>query len=399
MLPAKGPGNAALRPHSRPIAESPVKPGRKGNGMLLWQNWRVRAAGLIVILWIGYVLYGSSGQTAAPTAPLTPPAIPYYAPPAKMDLCGEPVPLNVQDVSERLDREFTIMIHSRAQVYLWLKRVQRYFPVIEKQLAAAGLPDDLKYVAVAESDLMVNSNSPAGAAGPWQFIASTGMNYGLQQMKGVDERYDFELATASAFRYLRDLYGMFNNWTLAIAAYNCGEKRIQDEVRRQRIADYYYLKLPNETERYIFRILAIKEILSRAEIYGYSLPKGAGYPQIRGDRVTVQLSSAVPVQTAAEVAGITYREFRQLNPRLTSDTIPEGTHALKVPEGKGKDFGARIEAVRASAKQNVLYHKVVKGDTVTAIAARYDVDSESLCEWNQIEGGKIQIDQVLKIFK
>ncbi|MCE5243552.1 MAG: transglycosylase SLT domain-containing protein [Syntrophobacteraceae bacterium] len=367
--------------------------------MFLWQNWRIRAAGLIVILWIGYVLYGSSGQTAAPTVPLTPPAVPYYATPTKMDFCGEPVPLNVQDVSERLDREFTIMIHSRAQVYLWLKRVQRYFPAIEKQLAAAGLPDDLKYVAVAESDLMVNSNSPAGAAGPWQFIASTGMNYGLQQMKGIDERYDFELATASAFRYLRDLYGMFNNWTLAIAAYNCGEKRIQDEVRRQRIADYYSLKLPNETERYIFRILAIKEILSRAEIYGYSLPRGAGYPPIRGDRVTVQLPSAVPVQTAAEAAGITYREFRQLNPRLTSDTIPEGAHALKVPEGRGKDFGARVEALRASAKQNVLYHKVVKGDTVTAIAARYDIDAESLCEWNQIQEGRIQIDHVLKIFK
>ena len=352
-----------------------------------------------MVLWIGYLFYGTSGQSAAPVGPLTPPAIPYYAAPMKLDLCGESIPLQVQDVAERMDREFTIIINSRAQVYLWLKRVQRYFPLIERQLAAAGLPDDLKYVAVAESDLMLNANSPAGAAGPWQFIASTGNNYGLGQMRGVDDRYDFEMATESAFRYLRDLYGMFNNWTLAIAAYNCGEKRIQDEVRRQKINDYYALKLPNETERYIFRIAAIKEILRHSEIYGYNLPKGAGYPEIRADKVNIRLTAAMPVQTAAEAAGITYREFRLLNPRLTSDTIPEGSYAFRVPEGRGKDFGGRLETIRASAKQNIVYHKVAKGETVTAIAARYDVNSESLCEWNQIQGDKIQIDQVLKILK
>ena len=371
----------------------------KGDGMVEWGNWRIMVAGLVLCFWVGYVFHGSSGQSAPPVAPLTPPPVPYYATPAKLDLCGETVPLNLQEVSERLDREFTIIIHSRAQVYLWLKRVQRYFPWIEKQLAANGLPDDLKYVAVAESDLMINSNSPAGAAGPWQFIAETGMNYGLNQMRGIDDRYDFEMATDSAFRYLRDLYTQFNSWTLAIAAYNCGEKRIEKEVRKQKVNDYYLLKLPNETERYIFRILAIKEILRNSEIYGYSLPKGAGYPVVPTDKVNVKLASTVPVQVAAEAAGITYREFRVLNPRLVSDSVPEGSYTFKVPEGKGKDYAARLETIRSSIKQNVLYHKVAKGETVSSIAARYDINTESLCEWNQIQGDKIQIDQVLKILK
>ncbi len=182
--------------------------------------------------------------------------VPYYPPPDRIDLCGEPVPLEYQEVLERFDKEFTLVVYNHAQVYRWLKSMERYFPLIEERLRRLNLPEDLKYVAIAEIDPLPNA---------------------LQQRKSVDRRYDFEGSTDSAFLYLGDLYRNYKSWSLAIAAYNCGEKRIMDESRAQGVWDYYHMKLPQETERYVFRILAIKAVLSDPTRYGYELPKGAGY--------------------------------------------------------------------------------------------------------------------------
>lgn len=281
------------------------------------------------------------GETQAPfpAAPShVPPLAPFYPTPTKMDLCGEPVPLHSQDVFERFDKEFTIILYNHAQVYLWLKRMERYFPWIEERLRRYNLPDDLKYVVIAESDLVPNVASNKGAAGPWQFMPSTGSSYGLEQRGSFDARYDFERATESALRLLEDLRKRHNSWAVAIAAYNCGDRRIFEEMRTQRVTNYYHLKLPQETERYVFRILAIKAVLGSPSQYGYSLPKGQGYPEHRLDRVTLSLPSPLPIQTAAEYAGITFREFKHLNPTLRSDTIPAGTIEIKVPEGKGATF-------------------------------------------------------------
>jgi membrane-bound lytic murein transglycosylase D len=336
------------------------------------------------------------GQSPTP-GPLIPYVVPYFVPPEQLELCGEPVPLDNQEVKERLDRDFTIVVYSHAQVYLWLKRMQRYFPWLEKELERNGLPNDLKYVAVAESDLQVSASSPAGAAGPWQFMRSTGANYGLAQSEGIDERRDFERSTQCAFRYLRDLRELFQNWTLAIAGYNCGERRIQDEIKRQKVNSYYLLKLPVETERYIFRILAIKEVLSHPEKYGYFLPQGAGYPGIVTERVNVVAPYALPVHMVAELAGITYRDFKNLNPALVSDTLPEGSHTVKVPGDKGKEFCSRFEAFKAGYQPKTVLHKVGKGETLSGIAAHYGVSASSLQEWNGLQGDKVRLGQVLKI--
>lgn len=277
-------------------------------------------------------------QPAFPAVASQPPLALFYPTPTKMDLCGEPVPLHSQDVFERFDKEFTIIVYNHAQVYLWLKRMERYFPWIEERLRRYNLPDDLKYVVIAESDLVPNVASNKGAAGPWQFMPSTGSSYGLEQRGSFDARYDFERATESALRLLEDLRKRHNSWAVAIAAYNCGDKRIFEEMRAQRVTNYYHLKLPQETERYVFRILAIKAVLGNPSQYGYSLPKGQGYPEHRLDRVSLSLSSPLPIQTAAEYAGITFREFKRLNPTLRSDAIPAGTFEIKVPEGKGATF-------------------------------------------------------------
>jgi len=159
-------------------------------------------------------------------------------------------PIHIPEVRERLDREFTLVVYSHAQVYLWLKRMDRYFPWLEKELARRNLPEDLKFVAVAESDLIVSACSPAGAVWTVAVHQKHGANYGLNQSSSIDERMDFEMATESAFRYLQNLQQIFSNWTLAIAAYNCGERRVQDEMRKQKADNYYALKLPLETERY-----------------------------------------------------------------------------------------------------------------------------------------------------
>jgi LysM repeat protein len=354
---------------------------------------------MMILIWAGYLCYGAWGVGhSSVTAPI-PDVVPYYSPPVKMDLCGEAMPLDDPDVRERFDREFTIVVYSHAQVYLWLKRMERYLPWVESQLAENNLPDDLKYVAVAESDLMPYAVSTAGAAGPWQFMSSTGARYGLDKSKDLDERYDFELATRSAFSYLKDLYGLFNNWTLAIASYNCGENRIQSEIAKQRVNSYYSLKLPLETERYIFRIAAIKEILSHPERYGYILPMGSGYPQIKSESVHVNLPYPIPLQMVAEAIGLTYRDFKKFNPAFISDKVPEGSQTLKVPAGKGSEFNSRMECLLASYKPVVLTHKVARGETLTGIAAQYDISTQSLREWNQIQGDTLLVDQVLKIYK
>ncbi len=366
--------------------------------MVVERKCRVGVLLLVGMMWIGFWGEGSWGGVES-NAPGTAFVMPYFPVPDRMELCGEPVPLDSADVRERFDREFTSIVYGHGKVYMWLKRMERYFPMLEKQLAAAGLPNDLKYVAVAESDLLLNAFSAAGAAGPWQFISETASRYGISQTPAIDERYDFEAAGLGAFKYLKHLHDEFQNWALAIAAYNCGEQRIHDEIRRQKSRSYYNLKLPNETERYVLRILAIKEVLSNPAKYGYQLPKGAGYQPIVVDKVRISLPGPVPITAAAEAAGISYRELRVLNPSLVSDVLPAGTVTVSVPEGKGKQFEKRIATIQAEAKPSMLIHKVARGETLEGIARKYKAPAKSICEWNGLKNRKVRLGQVLKIYK
>lgn len=407
---------------------------------------------LSALFLVGFVIGCASTPTPQPVAapsPIPPPAAqpqpitlaptqymaPYFPPPERMDLCGEPVPLDVQDVRERFDREFTLIVYNHAQVYLWLKRMERYFPWIEERLRTYNLPEDLKYVAIVESDLLPNACSPKGAAGPWQFMPSTGAAYGLDQQGSFDRRYNFERSTESAFRLLRDLYARHKNWALAMAAYNCGDRRIYDEMRTQRVTDYYHLRLPQETERYVIRILAVKAVLGNPTQYGYNLPKGAGYGELILDRVTVNLSGPVPIQTIASAAGTTYREFKRLNPEFRADDVPAGTRELKLPPGTGKTFeqnfnpskvvastpaaSSQLEAEKPAvdaepaavqappskpqakaatpAPAAATYHTVKKGETLFGIAQQYRVNVQALRESNNLKGNNVLVGQKLRI--
>jgi hypothetical protein len=263
--------------------------------------------------------------------------------PASLQFAGESVPLNRWDVAERLEREFLLSLGSPAQVVLWLKRSARYFPYIERELARAGLPEDLKYVAVIESALLPGAYSHASALGIWQFISATARRYGLAVTSGWDERRNPERSTAAALAYLRELRQRFGDWPLALAGYNTGEGRIDQAMRYQGVSSYYQLALSEETERYVFRVLAAKLILSEPEQYGFEVPHEQRYRPHDGDVVTVELRDRVAVTELARRAGSFYRELKALNPEIVDDWLGKGRYTIRVPKGRGSAFRATLE--------------------------------------------------------
>ena len=269
-----------------------------------------------------------SGQAASPRALHT------FELPARLEFAGEAVPLGRWDVSERLEREFLLSVGNPAQVVLWLKRSARYFPYIEKELARAGLPEDLKYVAVIESALLPSAYSHASALGIWQFIASTAKRYGLAVSTGWDERRNPERSTAAALALLRELRQRFPDWPLALAAYNAGEGRIEQALRHQGVTSYYQVSLADETERYVFRALAAKLILSEPERYGFEVPNEQRYRPYDADVVGIELRERVAVADLARQAGSFYRELKALNPEIVDDWLGKGRYEIRVPKGR-----------------------------------------------------------------
>lgn len=318
--------------------------------------------------------------------------------PTNMTLCGQPVPLNLAFVAEQFDREFTIMVNDQAQVVMWLKRAARYFPYIEKRLKKAGLPDDLKYLAVAESSLIYKVRSPAGAVGIWQFIPATGRRYGLRKDRYFDDRRNVEKATNAALAYLKDLYSEFKSWPLAMAAYNCGERRVRKEISEQGVDDYYHLYLPNETMRYVYRILAAKAVITRPEAYGYHLPKTRLYHPRQADRLGLSLKRPLHLRILAKSAGTTLRRIKELNPELRGYYLPRGKQEIKLPPGAAKGVAARLKKKGPGPQpQRHASYTVRPGDTLTSIARKNNVKLKNLRKANRITGSAIKPGQKLVI--
>ena len=302
---------------------------------------------LIILFVLAGLWLLPGGVGAGPAQPQGPPTaavpaeaggMPYYAAPVQMHLCGEPVPLHEPEVREALDREFTIEVWSRAQTAMWLKRAHRYFPEIERKLRARRLPLDLKYVAVAESDLRTLARSSVGALGPWQFMAPTAQQLQLRCDKVIDERLNFEAATDAALTHLGRLHRLFHNWPLALAAYNAGEGRVQRAMAVQGVNSYYRLSLPEETERYVYRILAAKIIMEAPGRYGFAIPKDQLYPPLSYDEVQLTVPQEIPVRRLAEASGTDYKAIKTLNPWIKGDSLAPGTFRLKIPPGSSPRF-------------------------------------------------------------
>lgn len=249
--------------------------------------------------------------------------------------CGEKFPMDNWDVRQRLDAELLRNVYFHSQTILEVKRANAIFPVIEPILKSEGVPDDLKYLAVAESTLS-NAVSPVGARGVWQFMKDAAAGYGLEVNNEVDERYDLEKATHAACKYLKKEKEHLGSWTLAAAAYNGGPGRIADEMTRQRAKSFFELNLAaDETMRYPFRIVAIKEVMEHPEDYDYEIEKDHLYSPL-DNYTTVEVKGAVDNWgDFAHTYGTNYRMLKLYNPWLIDSklTNKEGkTYIIRLPK-------------------------------------------------------------------
>jgi membrane-bound lytic murein transglycosylase D len=242
-----------------------------------------------------------------------------YDLPEKISFAGEPVPLNLPDVHERLDKELQINVYLHSSTLFLLKRANRWFPAMEEILKSNGIPDDFKYLPLIESALL-NVTSPKDAVGYWQILESSGKELGLEITKEVDERYDPVKATEAACRYLKKAYGKFGSWTLVAASYNRGISGVSRELKEQNVNTYYDLHLNDETSRYVFRLLAIKEIFENPDKYGFRLKPGHLYQAESIKHVEVG-ESIKDLVVFAQTQGSNYKLLKRHNPWLRQNRL------------------------------------------------------------------------------
>ncbi|QEC51554.1 transglycosylase-like protein with SLT domain [Anseongella ginsenosidimutans] len=276
----------------------------------------------------------TGGTGAAATAETAAWEYRWHAPklPSTIDFAGETTPLDRWEVRERLDRELLVNSYLHGSTLYILKLANRIFPVLEERLKANGIPEDFKYLCVAESALQ-NQRSPAGALGYWQFLNSTGKEHGLEITDQVDERYHLEKSTDAAAEYLKNAYERFGSWTAAAASYNCGMGGYQRFSSHQQSRNYYDLLLPEETNRYIFRILALKYILENPERMGFIAGETDVYQPIPTREVIVDKTLPSLVDFAKS-QGTSYKILKTLNPWLRAHSLtvrPGHSYAIQVP--------------------------------------------------------------------
>lgn len=249
--------------------------------------------------------------------------------------CGEAFPMDNWDVRQRLDAELMRNVYFHSHTILVVKRANALFPVIEPILKQEGLPDDLKYLAVAESALS-NAISPAGARGVWQFMKAAALGYGLEVNSEVDERYHLEKATRAACEYMKREKERLGSWVLAAAAYNGGPGRIETELANQRAKSFFELNLAaDETMRYPFRIAAIKEVMEHLEDYDYAIEKEHLYQKISDYKILEIRGSVANWGDFAHENGTNYRMLKLYNPWLIDSKLTNKagkTYLIRVPK-------------------------------------------------------------------
>jgi hypothetical protein len=254
--------------------------------------------------------------------------------PDQADFCGETIALDRFDLRERFDREINTFTYLHATTLLYLKRANRYFPIIEPILKKNGIPDDFKYLCLIESNLDIRALSPANAAGLWQFTESTGKDYGLEINAEVDERYHIEKATQAACRYFKDAYSKYGNWVNTAVSYNAGMAKISSALSSQQVKSAVDLLVVSETSRYLFRILAIKQLFENPYLYGFVLKKEDLYPSIPVQRVTVT-TTIDDLAAFSQQNDLNYMLLKEFNPWLrdTKLTVRQGkSYEIAIPK-------------------------------------------------------------------
>lgn len=335
------------------------------------------------------------------------------ASPKFIEFAGTKIPLTEFDVLERYDKEILTNIYWQSQTLLMIKRANRFLPTIEKILQEQGIPADFKYVALAESGLQ-NVVSPAGAAGFWQFMDKTGKRYGLEISEEVDERYHLEKATYAACLYFKEAYAQLKDWSLVAASYNMGIVGVKKQMRAQNIYNYYDLYLNVETARYLFRIIAIKDICENPTRFGFNVNLSDMYFSVPTVKVKVDLSITNLAQWSIDNA-CNYKLLKLLNPWLRKPfvNVPVGkTYYISLPKDRIMNSNlaskvrrdtllfddTRISNLLKEDLITLIDHTVMRGETTKSIAEKYSVLEEDIITWNELTpnmslkpGSKIKI--------
>ena len=252
--------------------------------------------------------------------------------PAELMVFGERVPLEKFGVKESLDLELVVNTYRHSSTILYLKRASRWFPVIEPILEQEGIPADFKYLAVIESGLN-QVVSPSGASGFWQFMKKTAPQFGLEISSTIDERYHVEKSTRAACAYLKQAHERFGSWVLAAASYNMGQAGVSRSLEAQHVETYWDLHLNSETARYVYRLLALREVMEKPENYGFQLSSSDVYAPLNGEKVEID-STIDDLATFALEQGTTLRELKAANPWLREDfvqVVPGKKYEILIP--------------------------------------------------------------------
>jgi LysM repeat protein len=335
------------------------------------------------------------------------------ASPKFIQFAGAKIPLSEFDVLERYDKEILTNIYWQSQTLLMIKRANRFLPTIERILKEQGIPSDFKYVALAESGLQ-NVVSPAGAAGFWQFMDKTGKRYGLEINEEVDERYHLEKATYAACQYFKESYNQLKDWSLVAASYNMGIEGVKKQMKAQSIFNYFDLYLNVETARYLFRIIAIKDICENPVKFGFNVSQSDLYFEVPTIKVKVDLSITNLAQWSIDNA-CNYKLLKLLNPWLRKPfvNVPVGkTYFISLPKDRIMNSNLASKVKRDTLlfddtklgnllKEDLITeidHVVMKGESTKSIAEKYGVTEEDILTWNEISssmslkpGSKIKI--------
>ena len=257
--------------------------------------------------------------------------------PSSVTFCGKNIDLTRYDRYERMDRELLAFTYMHSTSIQMIKKANRYFPIVEPILKANGIPDDFKYLMVIESNLNPNARSSAGAAGLWQFMQTTGREYGLEVNKNIDERYHVEKSTEAACKYLKDAYDKYQDWIAVAASYNAGQARISTQFEKQQVDDMLDLYLVEETARYVYRIIAAKIMFSNPSAFGFRLRTKDLYMPIPYKEVSVN-TGILNLAEWAKKQGITYALLKNMNPWLRDNflqNVSKRTYTLKIPTAEG----------------------------------------------------------------
>lgn len=324
--------------------------------------------------------------------------------PKSISFAGTKIPLTEFDVAERYDREILTNVYWQSQTILMIKRANRYFPLIEKILKQNNIPTDFKYVALAESGLQ-NVVSPAGAAGFWQFMDKTGKRYYLEINEEVDERYQLEKATHAACLYFKEAYSYLGDWSLVAASYNMGILGVKRQIAAQGINNFFDLYLNTETSRYLFRIIAIKDIVENPLKYGFNVPLTDMYKPVATIKVRTDLTISDLAEWAKQNA-CNYKLLKLLNPwirkpflnvplgktyyvDLPKDRLMASALAIKIKNDTLQLSDTRLETLIKEDVIADLHHHVLKGETIRSIAKKYNVSEEDIVFWNELTPSEV----------